>query len=151
MGIRKCSVEGTKGIVLTDCSELAREKMWARIHLIPALQAEEDRDQVRKYLADKAREKELLGSETRVYNSDRYGVNMGRRGDNQLTLWLQIRSTNLRDHARARDEIEKRIVGSTILSDWRVYIRTRGVQQAPASTAGYMQLRGSAINLTRFL
>jgi hypothetical protein len=58
--------------VLTDDSELAREKMWARIHLIPALQAEEDRDQVRRYLADKAREKELLGSETRVYNSDRY-------------------------------------------------------------------------------
>jgi hypothetical protein len=46
--------------------------MWARIHLIPALQAEEDRDQVRRYLADKAREKELLGSETKVYNSDRY-------------------------------------------------------------------------------
>jgi hypothetical protein len=48
--------------------------MWARIHLIPALQAEEDRDQVRRYLADKARERELLGSETRVYNSDRYGL-----------------------------------------------------------------------------
>lgn len=45
--------------------------MWARIHLIPALQAEEDRDQVRRYLADKAREKELLGTETRVYHSDR--------------------------------------------------------------------------------
>lgn len=57
--------------LLTTNSELAREKMWARIHLIPALQAEEDRDQVRRYLADKAREKELLGSETRVYNSDR--------------------------------------------------------------------------------
>jgi hypothetical protein len=63
-----------KETVLTDCSELAREKMWARIHLIPALQAEEDRDQVRRYLADRAREKELLGSETRVYNSDRYGM-----------------------------------------------------------------------------
>lgn len=55
-------------------SELGREKMWARIHLIPALQAEEDRDQVRRYLADKAREKELLGSETKVYNSDRYVI-----------------------------------------------------------------------------
>lgn len=54
------------------CSELAREKTWARIHLIPVLQAEEDRDQVRRYLADKAREKELLGSETKVYHSDRY-------------------------------------------------------------------------------
>ena len=46
--------------------------MWSRIHLIPLLQAEEDRDQVRRYLADKAREKELLGTETKVYHSDRY-------------------------------------------------------------------------------
>ena len=46
--------------------------MWARIYLIPALQAEEDRDQVRRYLADKTREKELLGTETKVYHSDRY-------------------------------------------------------------------------------
>lgn len=60
------------GGVLTIYSELAREKMWARIHLIPALQAEEDRDQVRRHLADKAREKELLGTETKVYNTDRY-------------------------------------------------------------------------------
>jgi hypothetical protein len=62
--------------MLTYNSELAREKMWARIHLIPALQAEEDRDQVRRYLADKAREKELLGSETKVYNTDRYVTGM---------------------------------------------------------------------------
>jgi NADH dehydrogenase (ubiquinone) 1 alpha subcomplex subunit 13 len=48
--------------------------MWSRIHLIPLLQAEEDRDLVRKYLADRAREKELLGSETKAYNSDRYGI-----------------------------------------------------------------------------
>lgn len=56
-----------------DCahSELAREKMWSRIHLIPLLQAEEDRDQVRRHLANQAREKELLGAETKVYNSDR--------------------------------------------------------------------------------
>jgi len=47
--------------------------MWARIHLTPVLQAEEDRDQVRRYLADKAREKELLGTETKVYHNDRYG------------------------------------------------------------------------------
>lgn len=55
-------------------SELAREKMWARIHLIPMMQAEEDRDQVRRMLADKAREKALLGAETKVYNSDRYVI-----------------------------------------------------------------------------
>jgi len=46
--------------------------MWARIHLIPLLQAEEDRDQVRRHWADKAREKELLGGETRVYNGERF-------------------------------------------------------------------------------
>jgi NADH dehydrogenase (ubiquinone) 1 alpha subcomplex subunit 13 len=52
-------------------SELAREKMWSRIHLIPVLQAEEDRDLVRRHWAQEAREKELLGAETKVYNNDR--------------------------------------------------------------------------------
>lgn len=59
-------------------SELAREKVWSRIHLLPVLQAEVDRDTVRRQLAIDAREKELMkdvdgwkaGS---VYNSDRYG------------------------------------------------------------------------------
>ena len=46
--------------------------MWARIHLIPLLQAEEDRDQVRRYYADQAREKALLGRNSKPYNSDRY-------------------------------------------------------------------------------
>lgn len=53
-------------------SELAREKMWSRLYIAPLLQAEEDRDQVRRYYADKEREKELLGSETKIYNSERY-------------------------------------------------------------------------------
>lgn len=53
------------------CSELAREKMWSRIHLIPLLQAEEDRDQVRRYYAQQAMEKDLLGAETKVYHNDR--------------------------------------------------------------------------------
>ncbi|MCJ1324600.1 hypothetical protein MMC10_001262 [Thelotrema lepadinum] len=60
------------GIGVREKNELAREKMWARIHLIPMLQAEEDRDMVRRYLADQAREKELLGTETRPYHSDRF-------------------------------------------------------------------------------
>ncbi|KAK5004015.1 GRIM-19 [Cryomyces antarcticus] len=59
-----------KGI--REQNELAREKIWSRIHLIPLLQAEEDRDLVRRHFADKAREKQLLGSETSVYNSDRF-------------------------------------------------------------------------------
>lgn len=53
-------------------SELAREKMWSRIHLIPLLTAEEDRDLVRRHMADQAREKELMGTATSAYNSDRY-------------------------------------------------------------------------------
>lgn len=48
--------------------------MWSRIHLIPLLQAEEDRDQVRRHFADQAREKELLGTETSPYHSDRYAT-----------------------------------------------------------------------------
>lgn len=46
--------------------------MWSRIYLIPLLQAEEDRDQIRRYWADKEREKVLLGTDTKVYHSDRY-------------------------------------------------------------------------------
>lgn len=46
--------------------------MWSRIHLIPLLTAEEDRDLVRRHYADQAREKELLGTNTSAYNSDRY-------------------------------------------------------------------------------
>ncbi|KAI1499274.1 GRIM-19 [Biscogniauxia marginata] len=57
---------------IREQNELAREKIWSRIHLIPLLQAEEDRDLVRRHLADQAREKELLGENFKVYNSDRY-------------------------------------------------------------------------------
>jgi hypothetical protein len=57
--------------LLQQNSELAREKMWSRIYLTPLLQAEEDRDQARRYFADQAREKALLGTQTSAYNSDR--------------------------------------------------------------------------------
>ena len=60
------------GTKLTAHSELGREKIWARIYLTPVLQAEEDRDQVRRHLADQAREKELMGENARVYHSDRF-------------------------------------------------------------------------------
>ena len=65
--------------ILTDnfsFSELAREKMWSRSHLIPVLQAEEDRDLVRRHWAQQAREKELMGAETKVYNNDRYDTEL---------------------------------------------------------------------------
>ncbi|KAB8220540.1 GRIM-19 [Aspergillus novoparasiticus] len=57
---------------IREQNELAREKVWSRLHILPLLQAEEDRDQVRRHFADKAREKELLGSESKVYNSERF-------------------------------------------------------------------------------
>ncbi|KAI9841118.1 MAG: hypothetical protein M1838_003705 [Thelocarpon superellum] len=60
------------GIGIREQNELAREKMWGRIHLIPLLQAEEDRDLVRRHWADKEREKEFLGTETPVYHSNRF-------------------------------------------------------------------------------
>lgn len=46
--------------------------MWSRIHLIPMLQAEEDRDLVRRHLADQAREKELLGENLKYYHADKW-------------------------------------------------------------------------------
>jgi len=63
---------GIAMLIVLVYSELAREKMWSRIHLIPLLTAEEDRDLVRRHYADQAREKALLGSQTSPYNSDRY-------------------------------------------------------------------------------
>lgn len=60
--------------LLNNNSELQREKMWSRIHIMPLLQAEADRDQVRRHLADKAMEVELMGKETQVYESDRWVI-----------------------------------------------------------------------------
>lgn len=82
-------------------SELAREKMWSRIHLIPMLQAEEDRDLVRRVWADQARERELLGRETKVYHSDRW-------------VFLSSRSVMCDGgggHARATYTHERRMTG----------------------------------------
>ncbi|KAA8909785.1 GRIM-19 protein [Sphaerosporella brunnea] len=65
--------ETMKGI--KEQRENAREKIWARIHLTPMLQAEADRDDVRRYFAAQAREKELMKDEkgwdsASVYNVD---------------------------------------------------------------------------------
>ena len=87
-------------------SELAREKMWSRIHLIPLLTAEEDRDLVRRHMADQAREKELLGSTTSSYNSDRWAFLRPGRGS-LLMVDLQIRTTYLWNHTFQDNEIEE--------------------------------------------
>jgi hypothetical protein len=41
-------------------SELAREKAWSRINLVPAILAEQDRDHFRRSQAALAREKEIM-------------------------------------------------------------------------------------------
>jgi GRIM-19 protein len=41
-------------------SELRREKAWSRIHLVPILMAEADRDTYRREQAQLAREKEIM-------------------------------------------------------------------------------------------
>ena len=46
--------------------------MWSRFYILPVLQAEEDRDQYRRWIADQERERALLGKATSAYNSDRF-------------------------------------------------------------------------------
>jgi hypothetical protein len=45
---------------LCACRELQREKAWSRIHLVPLLLAESDRDVYRREQAALAREKEIM-------------------------------------------------------------------------------------------
>ncbi|KAF8935152.1 hypothetical protein BGZ47_010050 [Haplosporangium gracile] len=58
--------------------ELEREKVWSRIHLIPLLQAEADRDNYRRETAINEREAEIMKdvkgwkAGESVYNSKRY-------------------------------------------------------------------------------
>jgi len=68
--------------------------MWSRIHLIPLLQAEEDRDLVRKTLAARAMEKELFGAESKVYNSDRYVEDLLEVGCERTDI-LQVCAANI--------------------------------------------------------
>ncbi|KAI0068576.1 hypothetical protein BV25DRAFT_14276 [Artomyces pyxidatus] len=58
--------------------ELQREKTWSRIHLVPLLLAEGDRDAYRRQQAAQAREKEIMKdvkdweAGKSVYNNPRY-------------------------------------------------------------------------------
>ncbi|EPQ28255.1 uncharacterized protein PFL1_04082 [Pseudozyma flocculosa PF-1] len=58
--------------------ELKRERAWSRIHLIPMLMAEADRDAYRREQAQLAREKEIMKdvpdweAGKSVYNTKRY-------------------------------------------------------------------------------
>lgn len=84
--------------------------MWSRIYLIPALTAEEDRDLARRYYADQAREKQLLGGNTSPYNSDKYayldyGHEMGEwSADSGTDTFAQL-SRLPRESAPSKDRI----------------------------------------------
>lgn len=85
--------------------------MWARIHLIPLLTAEEDRDQVRRHYAERAREKELLGAEAPVYHSDRC-VELAERQQKERKTRLiarQIRPAGVHRHAAAGQGLDGRV------------------------------------------
>lgn len=94
--------------------------MWSRIHLIPLLQAEEDRDLARRHMADQAREKQLTGDNFKVYNSDRFvldfpspffyvaWVSRGYICMLILSACLQICAPDIRRHPRQHHEIEYR-------------------------------------------
>lgn len=91
--------------------------MWSRIHLIPVLQAEEDRDLVRRHWADKAREKELMGAETKVYNNDRCVVEIGdvpwvQRRAPETDNEQQIRAPHVRCHTWRDHQVEQGRDGS---------------------------------------
>jgi hypothetical protein len=131
-------------IVLTSYSELAREKMWARIHLIPALQAEEDRDQVRRYLADRAREKELLGSETRVYNSDRCVSSV--LVSDAANKFAGSSDQPSRSHQRTRRNRSQTTITSTIRRWECTYTRAKWTLWVPPTVAGRKQLEYQEIN-----
>lgn len=77
--------------------------MWSRIHLIPLLQAEEDRDVVRRDFAQKAMEKELLGKEVPIYNKDRY--DFVTRVNEESANVGQIRTPDICCHAFQCNEI----------------------------------------------
>ncbi|KAI5476642.1 GRIM-19 [Pseudohyphozyma bogoriensis] len=61
--------------------ELQREKVWSRIHLVPLLMAEADRDAYRREQAALEREKVIMKDVQgwqpgkKVYNTDRYTAN----------------------------------------------------------------------------
>ena len=65
-------------LFLSRYRELDREKYWSRIHLVPLLQAEIDRDLYRRTLAAQAREQEVMSDVPgwkvgeKVYHTQRY-------------------------------------------------------------------------------
>lgn len=64
--------------VIRERNELIREKQWARIHLTAMLEAEADRDTVRRHYSTVAKEKEIMkdvpgwNAEESVYHDGKF-------------------------------------------------------------------------------
>lgn len=64
--------------MIRERNELTREKVWSRIYLQPVLEAEADRDSVRRHYSTIAKEKEVMkdvegwDAEEGVYHDKKY-------------------------------------------------------------------------------
>lgn len=126
--------------------------MWSRIHLIPLLQAEEDRDLARRHMADQAREKQLTGDNFKVYNSDRFVPSyflfffrgyFGKGGPFwilTLLVVLQICAPDVCCHPRQHHEIE-----------YTNYLLRCGVAGKPVASLGRKRSRSSSMGTKRSL
>ena len=56
----RCAVLCCAVLFCSVCRELQREKAWSRIHLVPLIMAEGDRDVYRRSQAALEREKEIM-------------------------------------------------------------------------------------------
>lgn len=81
--------------------------MWSRIYLIPMLQAEEDRDLVRRQFAQEKMEKELMGKNVPVYNNDKYGQSLYvQRRKMECANSAQVRAADVRRYSLECIEID---------------------------------------------
>ncbi|KAG8761442.1 hypothetical protein FRC14_003855 [Serendipita sp. 396] len=72
------------GLGVNERRELQREKMWSRIHLIPLLEAEHDRDEYRRKFAENAVEGAIM-SRHKNWKAGR-SVYFYDRGDDEKVL-----------------------------------------------------------------
>ena len=94
--------------------------MWSRIHLIPLLQAEEDRDAVRRHYAQQKMEEELLGKAAPVYNKDVY-VHSSHEDVLEDTDIPQFRATDIRRDTRQCNEVETQEKSIVHITEFREY------------------------------
>lgn len=95
--------------------------MWSRIYLIPLLQAEEDRDAVRRHYAREKMEQELLGKTAPVYNKDVYVKGTGHGSIPGIADILQFRATDIRSNTGQCNEVETQGKSIVHITEFREY------------------------------